>query len=38
MYDKVLVLEILSQIRNSINITQERFKVVHSVDYLTATP
>lgn len=38
MYDKSLVIEILSQIKNSINITQERFKVVHSVDYFTSTP
>ncbi len=38
MYDKSLVLEILTQIENAINVTQERFKVVNSVDYLTSTP
>lgn len=38
MYDKSLVVEILTQITNSINITQERFKVVTNVDYLTSTP
>jgi uncharacterized protein with HEPN domain len=38
MYDKTLVLEILTQIENAIKITMQRFEVVDSVDYFTNTP
>lgn len=38
MYDKSLVLEILTQIENAIKITLQRFEVVDSVDYFTNTP
>ena len=33
MYDKSLVIEILTQIENAIKITLQRFEVVDSVDY-----
>ena len=38
MYDKSLVIEILTQIENAIKITMQRFEVVDSVDYFTNTP
>ena len=38
MYDKSLVLEILTQIKNAIKVTLQRFKVVNSVNYFTDTP
>ena len=38
MYDKSLVIEILTQIENAIKITLQRFEVVDSVDYFTNTP
>ena len=38
MYDKSLVVEILTQIENAIKITLQRFEVVDSVDYFTNTP
>lgn len=38
MYDKSLVIEILTQIGNAIKITLQRFEVVDSVDYFTNTP
>jgi len=37
MYDKSLVIEILSQIENAIQITLQRFEIVESVDYFTDT-
>ena len=38
MYDKSLVIEILTQIENAIKTTLQRFEVVDSVDYFTNTP
>ena len=38
MYDRSLVLEILTQIKNAIKVTLQRFKVVNSVNYFTDTP
>ena len=38
MYDKSLVIEILTQIEKAIKITLQRFEVVDSVDYFTNTP
>ena len=38
MYDKSLVIEILTQIEKAIKITLQRFEVVYSVDYFTNTP
>ena len=38
MYDKSLVIEILTQIENAIKITLKRFEIVDSVDYFTNTP
>ena len=38
MYDKSLVIEILTQIENAIKITLQRFEIVDSVDYFTNTP
>lgn len=38
MYDKSLVVEILTQIENAIRITKKRFEVVDSVAYFTDTP
>ena len=38
MYDKSLVLEILTQIGNAVKVTLERFEVVDSVNYFTNTP
>ena len=38
MYDKSLVIEILTQILNASEIVSERFEVVESVDYFTDTP
>lgn len=38
MYDKSLVLEILTQIGNAVKVTLERFEVVDSVNYFTDTP
>ena len=38
MYDKSLVIEILTQIGNATKITLQRFEVVDSVDYFTNTP
>ena len=38
MYDKYLVIEILTQIENAIKTTLQRFEVVDSVDYFTNTP
>lgn len=38
MYDKSLVIEILTQIENAIKITLQRFEVVDSVGYFTNTP
>ena len=38
MYDKSLVIEILTQIENAIKITLQRFEVVDSVDYFTNIP
>jgi uncharacterized protein with HEPN domain len=38
MYDKSLVIEILTQILNASEIVSERFEVVDSVDYFTDTP
>ena len=38
MYDKSLVIEILTQIENAIRITLQRFEVVDNVDYFTNTP
>ncbi len=38
MYDKSLVIEILTQIGNAVKITLERFEVVDSVNYFTDTP
>ncbi len=38
MYDKSLVIEILTQIENAIKITLQRFEVVDSVNYFTNTP
>lgn len=38
MYDKSLVIEILTQIENAIKITLRRFEIVDSVDYFTNTP
>lgn len=38
MYDKSLVIEILLQIKNAIQITIQRFKIVDSVSFFTDTP
>ena len=38
MYDKSLVIEILTQIENAIKTTLQRFEIVDSVDYFTNTP
>ncbi len=38
MYDKSLVIEILTQILNASKIVSKRFEVVDSVDYFTDTP
>lgn len=38
MYDKSLVIEILTQIENAIKITLKRFEVVSSASYFTDTP
>jgi uncharacterized protein with HEPN domain len=38
MYDKSLVIEILTQILNASEIVSERFEVVDSVDYFIDTP
>jgi len=38
MYDKSLVLEILTQIGNAVKVTLERFEVVDNVNYFTDTP
>ena len=37
MYDKSLVIEILTQIENAIKLLLQRFEVVDSVDYFTNT-
>lgn len=38
MYDKELVIEILSQISNAVSIALKRFEVVNDVSYFTDTP
>jgi len=38
MYDKELVIEILSQISNAVSIALKRFEVVHDVSCFTDTP
>jgi uncharacterized protein with HEPN domain len=38
MYDRQLVIEILTQIRQSIETIRERFKPVTSSDYFTSSP
>lgn len=38
MYDKELVIEILSQISNAVSIALKRFEVVDDVSYFTDTP
>lgn len=38
MYDKSLVIEILTQVENSITITLKRFEVVNNANYFTDTP
>jgi uncharacterized protein with HEPN domain len=38
MYDKSLVIEILTQILNASNTVSQRFEVVDSVNYFTDTP
>jgi hypothetical protein len=38
MYDKALVIEILSQIITALKTMEQRFSVVNSVDYFTNSP